>query len=74
MQSVAMHKCYSQIFYNGQRSLSPLLSEGSADITGSMSGKVNYYVGKLSVTQIPLSMKLSGVLGVSDWKTELGIL
>ena len=39
-----------------------LLSVDAADITGLMSDKVNYYVGKLSVTQIFLSMKLSGNL------------
>ena len=40
--------------------LRSLLSVDAADITGLMSGKVKYYVGKLSVSQIPLSMKLSG--------------
>ena len=36
-----------------------------------MSGKVKYYVGKLSVSQIPLSMKLSGNLVMSHWKSGL---
>ena len=39
-----------------------------------MSGKVKYYVGKLSVSQIPLSMKLSGNLVMSHWKTGLRML
>ena len=41
-----------------QRSLCSLLSVDAADTTGLMSGKVKYYVGKLSVKQILLSMKL----------------
>ena len=45
-----------------QRSLRSLLSVDAADITGLISGKVKYYVGKLSVKQILLSMKLSGNL------------
>ena len=45
-----------------QRSLRSLLSVDVADITGLMSGKVKYHVGKLSVKQILLSMKLSGNL------------
>ena len=36
-----------------------------------MSDKVKYYVGKLSVSQIPLSMKLSGNLVMSHWKSGL---
>ena len=44
-----------------QRSLRSLLSVDVADFTGLMSGKVKYYVGKLSVTLILLSMKLSGI-------------
>ena len=43
-----------------QRSLCSLLSVYVADFTGLMSGKVKYYVGKLSVTLILLSVKLSG--------------
>ena len=43
-----------------QRSLRSLLSVDVADFTGLMSGKVKYYVGKLSVALILLSMKLSG--------------
>ena len=45
-----------------QRSLRSLLSVDVADITGLMSGKVKYYVGKLLVKLILLSMKLSGNL------------
>ena len=52
-----------------QRSLRSLLSVDVADFTGLMSGKVKYYVGKLSVTLIFLSMKLSGNLVMSHWKT-----
>ena len=52
-----------------QRSLRSLLSVDVADFTGLMSGKVKYYVGKLSVTLILLSMKLSGNLVMSHWKT-----
>ena len=48
-----------------QRSLSSLLSVDAADITGLMSGNVKYYVGKLSVKQILLSMKLSGNLVIN---------
>ena len=44
------------------RSLRSLLSVDVADFTGFMSGKVKYYVGKLLVTLILLSMKLSGNL------------
>ena len=54
-----------------QRSLRSLLSEDVADFTGLMSIKVKYYVGKLSVTLIRLSMKLSGNLVMSHWKTGL---
>ena len=55
-----------------QRSLRSLLSVDVADFTGLiMSGKVNYYVGKLSVTLNLLSMKLSGNLVMSHWKTGL---
>ena len=43
-----------------QRSLRSFLSVDVADFTGLMSGKVKYYVGKLSVTLILLFMKLSG--------------
>ena len=57
-----------------QRSLRSLLSLDVADFTGLMSVKVKYYVGKLSVTLISLSMKLSGNLGMSDWKTGLRML
>ena len=52
-----------------QRSLR-FLSVDVADFTGLMSGKVKYYVGKLSVTLILLSMKLSGNVVMShleDW-------
>ena len=54
-----------------QRSLRSLLSVDVADFTGYMSGKVKYYVGKLSVTLFLLSMKLSGNLVMSHWKTGL---
>ena len=57
-----------------QRSLRSLLSEDVADFTGLMSGKVKYYVGKLSATLILLSMKLSGNLVMSHWKTELRMI
>ena len=53
-----------------QRSLRSLLSV-DVDFTGLMSGKVKYYVGKLSVTLILLSMKLSGNLVMSHWKMGL---
>ena len=53
-----------------QRSLRSLLSV-DADFTGLMSGKVKYYVGKLSVTLILLSMKISGNSAMSHWKTGL---
>ena len=53
-----------------QRSLRSLLSVDAADITGLMSDNVKYYVGKLSVTQILLSMKLSGILVVSHEKQD----
>ena len=52
-----------------QRSLRSLLSVDVANFSGLMSGKVKYYVGKLSVTLILLSMKLSGNLAMSHWKT-----
>ena len=54
-----------------QRSLRSLLSVDVADFTAFMSGKVKYYVGKLSVTLILLSMKLSGNLVMSHCKTRL---
>ena len=57
-----------------QRSLCSLLSVDVADLTGLMSGKVKYYVGKLSVSLILLSMKLSGNLDISHWKTGLRML
>ena len=57
-----------------QRSLRSLLSVDVADFTGLMSGKVKYYAGKLSVTLILLSMKLSGNLVMSHWKTGLRML
>ena len=55
------------------RSLRSLLSVDVADFTGLMSGKVKYYVGRLSLTLILLSMKLSGKLVMSHWKTGLGL-
>ena len=57
-----------------QRSLRSLLSVDVADFTGLMSGKVKYYVGKLSVTLNLLSMKLLGNLVMSHWKTGLRML
>ena len=57
-----------------QRSLRSLLSVDVADFTGLMSGKVKYYVGKLLVTLILLSMKLSGNLAMFYWKTGLRML
>ena len=57
-----------------QRSLRSLLSVDVADFTGLMSDKVKYYVGKLSVTLILLSMKLSGNLVMSHWKAGLRML
>ena len=48
-----------------QRFLRSLLSEDVADFTGLMLGKVKYYVGKLTVTLILLSMKFSGNLAMS---------
>ena len=54
-----------------QRSVRSLLSVDVADFTGFMSGKVKYYVGKLSVTLILLSIKLSGNLVMSPWKMGL---
>ena len=45
------------------------LSVDAAGITGLMSDQVEYYVGKLSVSQIPLFMKLSGHMVMSHWKT-----
>ena len=53
-----------------QRSLRSLLSVDVADFTGLMSGKVNYCVGKLSVTLILLSMKLSGNLFMSTGRRD----
>ena len=52
-----------------QRSLRSLLSVDVTDFTGLMSGKVKHYDGKLSVTLILLSMKLSGNMVMSH-KTE----
>ena len=57
-----------------QRSLRSLLSVHVADFTGLMSGKVKYYVGKLSVTLILLSMKVSGNLVMYHWNTGLRML
>ena len=57
-----------------QRSLRSLLSVDVADFTGLMSGKVKYYVGKLSVMLILLFMKLSGNLVMSHWETGLRML
>ena len=57
-----------------QRSLRSLLSVDVADFTGLISGKVKYYVGKLSVTLILLSIKLSGNMVMSQWKTGLRML
>ena len=57
-----------------QRSLRSLLSVDVADFTGLTSCRVKYYVKKLSVTLILLSMKLSGSLVMSHWKTGLRIL
>ena len=58
-----------------QRSLRSLLSVDVADFTELMSGKVKYYVGKLSVALILLSMKLSRkLLAMSRWKTGLRML
>ena len=57
-----------------QRSLRSLLSVDITDFTGLMSAKVKYYVGKLSVALILLSMKLSGNLVMSHWKTGLRML
>ena len=54
-----------------QRSLRSLLSVDVADFTGLMTRKVKYYAGKLSVTLIRLSMKLSGNLVMSHWNTGL---
>ena len=54
-----------------QRSFRSLLS---VDVAELMSGKVKYYVGKLSVRLILLSMKLSGNLVMSHWKTGLRML
>ena len=48
-----------------QRSLRSLLSVDVADFSGLMLGKVKYYVGKLTVTLILLSMKFSGNLVMS---------
>ena len=57
-----------------QRSLRSLLSVDVAGFTGLMSGKVKYYVGKLSVTLNLLAVKLSGNLVMSHWKTGIRIL
>ena len=57
-----------------QRSLRLPLSVDVADITGLMSGKIKYHNGKLSVTQILLSVKLLGNLVMSHWKTGLRML
>ena len=57
-----------------QRSLHSLLSVDVTDFTGIMSGKIKYYVGKLSITLILLSMKLSENLALSHWKTGLRML
>ena len=57
-----------------QISIRSLLSVDAADFTGLMPGKVKYYVGNLSVTLILLSMKLSGDLVMSHWKTGLRML
>ena len=57
-----------------QRSLRSILSVDVADFTGLMSDKVNYYIGKLSVTLILLSMKLSGNLAMSHWEMVLRML
>ena len=57
-----------------QRSLRSSLSVDVADFTGLISGKVYCYVGKLSVTLILLSMKLSGNLVMSHLKTGLRML
>ena len=50
-----------------QRSLRSLLTVDAAYITGFMSSKVQYCVGKFSVTQILLTMQLSGNLVMSHW-------
>ena len=57
-----------------QRSSRSLLSVDVSDFTGLMSGKVKYYVGKLTVMLILLSMKVSGNLVMSHWKTGLRML
>ena len=57
-----------------QRSLRSLLSVDAAYITGFMSSKVQYYVENFTVLQILLSMKLSGNLVMSHWKTGLRML
>ena len=57
-----------------QISLRSLLSVDVASFTGLMSGKVKYNVGKLSVSLNLLSMKLSGNLVMSHWKTGLRML
>ena len=46
------------------------ITRNGNSITGSMSGKVKGYVGRLSITQNPLSMKPSGNLVMSHSKTE----
>ena len=57
-----------------QRSLRLLLTVDVADFTGLMASKVKYYVGKLSLTLTLMSMKLSGNLVMSHWKTGLRML
>ena len=57
-----------------QRSLRSFLSVDVANFTGLMSGKVKFYVKKLSLTLILLSKKLSGNLAMSHWKTGLRML
>ena len=53
-----------------QISLCSLLSVDVNDFTGLMSDKVKYYVGKLSLTLILLSMKLSGNLVISTGRRD----
>ena len=57
-----------------QISFRPLFPEGAADITGSMSDRVKYYVGKLSVMQNLLSIKRSEIFVMSHRKIGLRIL
>ena len=54
-----------------QRSLRSLLSVDAADTTGLMSGNVEYYVEKLSVTQILLFLKLSGNVFMSTGRLRM---